>query len=60
MGTTLMAYALSLLDEPEGVTMWDGGIPQYPAEPWNYGLTFHINGLSNEYYRFLCFCEKAS
>lgn len=50
MGTSLMAYALSLLDEPEGVSMWDGGIPQYPEEPWNYKLTFHINGLSNEYY----------
>ena len=50
MGTTLMAYALSLLDEPEGVSMWDGGIPQKPQEPWNYKLTFHLNGLSNEYY----------
>jgi lysine 6-dehydrogenase len=50
MGTTLMVYALSLLDEPEGVSMWDGGIPQNPEEPWNYKLTFHINGLSNEYY----------
>lgn len=50
MGTTLMAYALSLLDEPEGVSMWDGGIPQHPEEPWNYKLTFHINGLTNEYY----------
>ena len=50
LGTTLMAYALSLLDEPEGVSMWDGGIPQNPEEPWNYKLTFHINGLSNEYY----------
>jgi lysine 6-dehydrogenase len=50
MGTTLMAYALSLLDEPDGVSMWDGGIPHEPEEPWNYKLTFHINGLSNEYY----------
>jgi lysine 6-dehydrogenase len=50
MGTTLMAYALSLLDEPEGVCMWDGGLPQEPKAPWNYELFFHINGLSNEYY----------
>jgi len=50
LGTTLMAYALSLLDEPDGVSMWDGGIPQEPEEPWNYKLTFHLNGLSNEYY----------
>jgi lysine 6-dehydrogenase len=45
-----MAYALSLLDEPDGVSMWDGGIPYAPEEPWNYKLTFHINGLSNEYH----------
>ena len=50
LGTTLMAYALSLLEEPDGVSMWDGGIPQEPEEPWNYKLTFHLNGLSNEYY----------
>jgi lysine 6-dehydrogenase len=50
MGTTLMAYALSLLDDPEGVSMWDGGLSQDPQEPWNYDLTFHINGLSNEYF----------
>ncbi|MBI1878292.1 MAG: saccharopine dehydrogenase NADP-binding domain-containing protein [Chloroflexi bacterium] len=50
LGTTLMVYALSLLDEPEGVSMWDGGIPQHPEAPWHYKLTFHLNGLSNEYY----------
>jgi lysine 6-dehydrogenase len=50
MGTTLMAYALCLLDEPDGVSMWDGGIPQEREPPWNYKLTFNLNGLSNEYY----------
>lgn len=49
MGTSLMVYALDRLDDPEGVKLWDGGIPQDPEEPWNYLLTFHIAGLTNEY-----------
>jgi lysine 6-dehydrogenase len=49
MGTTLMVYAMELLDEPEDVLMWDGGIPQNPKPPFNYYLTFNIEGLTNEY-----------
>jgi lysine 6-dehydrogenase len=49
MGTTLMTYAMSLLDQPEEVFMWDGGLPQEPRPPFNYLLTFNIAGLTNEY-----------
>ena len=49
MGTTLMVYAMELLDEAVDVYMWDGGIPQEPRPPFNYLLTFHIAGLTNEY-----------
>jgi lysine 6-dehydrogenase len=49
MGTTLMVYAMELLDEPVDVTMWDGGIPQNPRPPFNYLLTFNVAGLTNEY-----------
>jgi len=49
MGTTLIVYAMNLLDEPEEVFMWDGGLPQEPRPPFNYLLTFHIAGLTNEY-----------
>jgi lysine 6-dehydrogenase len=49
MGTTLMVYAMSLLDEPEEVFMWDGGLPQEPRPPFDYLLTFNIAGLTNEY-----------
>jgi lysine 6-dehydrogenase len=49
MGTTLMVYAMELLDEPVDVFMWDGGIPQNPRPPLNYLLTFNIAGLTNEY-----------
>ena len=49
MGTTLMVYAMEMLDEAIDVYMWDGGIPQEPRPPFNYLLTFHIAGLTNEY-----------
>ncbi len=49
MGTTLMVYTMSLLDEAIDVFMWDGGLPQNPQPPFNYLLTFHIAGLTNEY-----------
>jgi lysine 6-dehydrogenase len=49
MGTSLMVYAMHMLDEAEHVYMWDGGLPQHPKPPFNYLLTFHIAGLTNEY-----------
>jgi lysine 6-dehydrogenase len=49
MGSTLMVYAMSLLDEVEEVFMWDGGLPQDPRPPFDYLLTFNIAGLTNEY-----------
>ena len=50
LGTSLCTYAMSLLDEPRDVLMYDGGIPRYPTPPWNYILTFNIEGLTNEYF----------
>jgi lysine 6-dehydrogenase len=29
--------------------LYDGGLPQDPAEPWGYQAAFHIDGLTNEY-----------
>ena len=49
MGTTLMVYAMSLLDECEELFMWDGGLPQNPRPPFDYLLTFNVAGLTNEY-----------
>lgn len=45
---TLGAYAVELLDKAESVHIYDAGLPQQPEPPWNYALTFHINGLTNE------------
>ena len=50
MGNTLAVYAMSLLDQPEHVYLFDGGIPRDPQPPWNYLLSFSIEGLTNEYY----------
>jgi lysine 6-dehydrogenase len=49
LGNNLMAYALTLLDDPEELVLYDGGLPQRPTPPWNYELTFDIDGLTNEY-----------
>jgi lysine 6-dehydrogenase len=50
MGTSLTVYAMSLLDETDEVTFWDGGNPLHPVPPFRYILTFNIAGLTNEYY----------
>jgi lysine 6-dehydrogenase len=50
MTTSLACYAMSLVDEPEEVYIYDGGLPQNPRPPFNYLLTFHFDGLANEYY----------
>lgn len=50
MGNTLAVYAMSLLDHPQHVTIYDAGLPQEPEPPWNYLATFNIEGLINEYY----------
>jgi lysine 6-dehydrogenase len=50
MGNTLGVYAMSLLDQPEHVYLFDGGIPRDPQPPWQYLLSFSVEGLTNEYY----------
>ena len=46
---TLAVHAMSLLDRPEEVRIYDGGLPQRPRPPWNYALLFNLAGLTNEY-----------
>ncbi len=50
MGNNLAVYAMELVGDPEEVYLHDGGLPQQPQPPWNYALTFAIEGLTNEYY----------
>lgn len=46
---TLAVYAMGLLDVPEHVYVYDGGLPLHPRPPWSYELTFNVEGLTNEY-----------
>jgi lysine 6-dehydrogenase len=46
---TIACYAMSLLDKPSEVHIYDGGLPISPKPPFNYLLTFHFDGLVNEY-----------
>ena len=49
MNVTMALLAMEHFDKPQEVRIWDGGLPKYPKEPWNYSLFFNINGLTNEY-----------
>ena len=50
MGNTLSVHAMNLLDSAEHVYLYDGGLPRNPKQPWQYALTFNVEGLTNEYY----------
>ena len=49
LNISLATHAMSLVEEPREVLIWDGGLPQDPQPPWNYVCTFNLGGLSNEY-----------
>ena len=46
---TMGVYVMDLLDKPREVLLYDAGLPLEPIAPWNYAMTYHINGLTNEY-----------
>ncbi len=54
LNNTMAIYTYEKLLErgatPREARIWDGGLPQNPPEPWGYQGSFHINGLTNEYY----------
>jgi lysine 6-dehydrogenase len=49
LNISLGTYVMELVEEPEEVLIWDGGLPQDPQPPWNYASTFNLGGLTNEY-----------
>ena len=49
MNITMALFAMEHFDEALEVRIWDGGLPKFPKEPWNYSLFFNIAGLTNEY-----------
>jgi len=50
LNISMAILAMSFVEEPEEVFIWDGGLPENPKPPWNYALTFNINGFTNEYF----------
>ncbi|MFO8037178.1 MAG: saccharopine dehydrogenase C-terminal domain-containing protein [Anaerolineales bacterium] len=48
LNITMAVYVKDIFDDPQHISIYDGGLPQTPEPPWNYNLTFHINGLTNE------------
>src|SRR5581483_9156062 len=47
--TTVAVHGMQQLDLVQEVRIRDGGLPQRPAPPMNYMLTFSEHGLINEY-----------
>lgn len=50
MNISFVQFLFEEYDELKSVKSYGAGLMQYPKPPWNYELTFHINGLTNEYY----------
>jgi lysine 6-dehydrogenase len=49
MGNTLAVHAMAQMSHPREVRIWVGGLPQEPVPPFDFSLTFNIEGLTNEY-----------
>jgi len=49
LASNMLAYCQTLLEETEELVLYDGGLPAEPRPPWNYVLTFNVNGLTTEY-----------
>ena len=46
LNISLGVYSMSFIEEPEEVLIYDAGLPENPKPPWNYQLTFNVNGLT--------------
>ncbi len=49
LNISLGVLAMSFVEKPVNLFIWDGGLPRNPTPPWNYISTFNMNGLTNEY-----------
>jgi len=49
MGATLACYDMEKLDSTDEVYIWEGDLPQNPRPPFNYLLTFNLDGFINKY-----------
>ncbi|MCB9258765.1 MAG: saccharopine dehydrogenase NADP-binding domain-containing protein [Ignavibacteriales bacterium] len=58
MNISFIQYLFENYDELITVKSYGAGLMQFPKAPWNYELSFHINGLTNEYYGDALFIRK--
>ncbi len=49
MGNTMAVYGMEQMSDPAEVRIWVGGLPLEPRPPFDYLLTFNVEGLTNEY-----------
>jgi len=49
LGNILAVYAMGLVANPREVRIYVGGLPLTPRPPFNYLLSFNMDGLINEY-----------
>jgi lysine 6-dehydrogenase len=49
MGNTLAVHAMGQMSDPREVRIWVGGLAQQPRPPFDFLLTFNVEGLTNEY-----------
>lgn len=50
LNISLIMYIVDIFDSPASIKSYGAGLTQFPKPPWNFELTFHINGLTNEYF----------
>ena len=50
MNNLLAVQGMQMLDETDSVQMWCGGLPETPIPPLGYRLSFHLEGLLNNYF----------
>lgn len=50
LNISLIMYIFNLFDEVVSIKSYGAGLTQFPKPPWNFELTFNMNGLTNEYY----------
>jgi lysine 6-dehydrogenase len=49
LGNTLAVYAMGQMTAPAEVRIWVGGLALEPRPPFEFLLTFNVEGLTNEY-----------
>jgi lysine 6-dehydrogenase len=49
MGNTLAVHAMGQMTHPQDVRIWVGGLAQTRRPPFDFLLTFNVEGLTNEY-----------